>query len=187
MSTSLQNCVVIFDLDGTLVDSAPDLTAALNHVLQAEGLGPIPLAEMRPMVGHGAAALLKAAYQYYGMPSPEGEKHEHHLSLFKAYYQDHLTDHSRPFEGAVACLEKLKSAGASLAVCTNKVEKFSLPLLQDLGLDHWFSEVICRDSLEEYKPSGLPLLTILNRVGCTNGIMVGDTTTDLYAARAANT
>ena len=182
----LDDLVVIFDLDGTLVDSAPDLAGAMNAVLRAEGLAPVPSEDVRPLVGDGARALLVRGFAENDRVFPEGEAGDALVARFLAHYAAHLTDGTRPFPGAEAALGRLAGAGASLAVCTNKPERLTWPLLDGLGLTPWFAVVLGRDSLPQHKPDALPLLTISERTGRRRGVMVGDTATDRDAARAAN-
>lgn len=181
----LGDLVAIFDLDGTLVDSAPDLTAALNHVLEKRGLARVDPATVRPMVGHGAKALLVSGLGMQGHDFDEGEEGEAMVADFLDYYRAHIVDGSTLFPGVTACLDALEARGAALAVCTNKLESLALPVLKELGVLDRFDPVICRDSLPEYKPSPLPLQEILARTGRARGVMIGDTMTDVKAARAA--
>ncbi|MCI5045072.1 MAG: HAD-IA family hydrolase [Aquisalinus sp.] len=183
--TPPRNTVLIFDLDGTLVDSAPDLAEAMNHVLQLEGFTPLPPEEVRHLVGHGARALLEAGLAAHGS-SVTDEKMDALIALFIEHYKAHLTDKSRPFPGVTEALSVLRDEGFPLAVCTNKREELALPLLRDLALSSYFECIICRDSLPKYKPDPLPLQTCAERTGTTSGIMVGDTMTDLSAALAAD-
>ncbi|MCI5046791.1 MAG: phosphoglycolate phosphatase [Aquisalinus sp.] len=183
--TPPRNTVLIFDLDGTLVDSAPDLAAAMNHVLGLEGFPPLPPEDVRHLVGHGARALLEAGLATHGASATD-EKMDGLIALFIAHYKAHLTDKSRPFQGATKTLRVLRDQGFPLAVCTNKREELALPLLNDLDLSSYFDCVICRDSLPKYKPDPLPLRTCAERTGTSSGIMVGDTMTDLSAALAAD-
>ncbi len=184
-TTDLSQFVVIFDLDGTLVDSAPDLTATLNVILQAQGLWAVPPEKVRGMVGHGARALLRAGFAYQEKTFPEDERGDAMLEAFVDYYRDHIADHSAPFPGCEATLERLATAGATLAVCTNKLEALAFPLLEMLSLRDHFQVILGRDSLPTYKPDPAPLLEILRRTNRPHGIMIGDTDTDRGAARAA--
>ena len=181
----LRDTVVIFDLDGTLIDSAPDLTASLNHVLGLEGLAAVDPAVVRSLVGHGARALLIKGYELHGKHFPEGPEGEALVSSFIDYYAANSTVHTTLFPGAESCLDRLEEYDAALAVCTNKLERLSFPILDSLGVRERFAEIICRDSLPEYKPSPLPLQEILRRTGRERGVMTGDTMTDINAARAA--
>lgn len=181
----LSDLVVIFDLDGTLVDSAPDLTEAMNAILTREGLSPLPAGEVRHLVGEGARALLERGFAENGRAFPQGSAGDRLVSDYIDHYEDHIADSSFVFEGCDACLEALARAGATLAVCTNKVERLAFPLLRALGLLSRFEIVLGRDSLAAHKPDPAPLQEILRRSGRSRGVMVGDTLTDLLAGRRA--
>lgn len=181
----LSDVVVIFDLDGTLVDSAPDLCSALNHVLKNEGLDDVPLHAVRAAVGHGARASLKQAYLHLGAEMPDDPHLDDQVERFVDYYRDHIVDESCLFEGAVSCMNTLEQSGAKLAVCTNKMEGLAFSVLEALGVKSRFEVILGRDSLAEHKPSGLPLKEILSRTGRAKGVMIGDTMTDVNAARNA--
>lgn len=182
----LSGAVCIFDLDGTLVDSAPDLSAALNVMLERAGLQPMSPDETRPYVGEGARALLKLGYGRQGREFPEGEEADALLKDYVEVYADRIADLSRPFPDLEGALEQLRHEGAALSVCTNKKEVLARPLLEKLKLLHWFEPIIGSDTLEERKPSPLPLQHILNVTQADRGIMIGDTHTDKRAAEAAN-
>ena len=181
----LSGLCVIFDLDGTLVDSGPDLTAAMNHVLAEEGLPELPESTVRHLVGDGARALLRRGYEADGRAFPEGEPGDALVARFVAHYQKNLTTRSRPFPGLDACLDRLERSGAALAVCTNKPHDLAVGVLEELRLAPRFAEVLGRDSLSAFKPDPAPLLEILWRTGRPRGVMVGDTMTDVAAGRAA--
>ncbi|WOI52547.1 HAD-IA family hydrolase [Parvularcula sp. LCG005] len=183
--SALKDVVTILDLDGTLVDSAPDLCATLNIVLESQGLEPVPLDGVRALVGEGAVAMMKKGFALQGRSFPDGDEGNALRQQFFDYYETHSTDHSTVFEGVFDALEGLQAEGAALAICTNKIERLSHPLLEKLGLTPYFDEIICRDTLPEHKPSGLPLRIIRERTEKMKGVMVGDTMTDLNAARAA--
>ena len=184
--SDLSGLVVIFDLDGTLVDSAPDLAGAMNAVLRAEGLRPLAPAVVRPLVGDGARALLRRGYAENERAFPDGAAGDALVGAFLEHYAAHLADETRAFPGAEDALDALAAAGAALAVCTNKPERLTHPLLDRLGLAARFEIVLGRDSLARCKPDPLPLLTIRARTGRARGVMVGDTATDRDAARAAD-
>ena len=181
----LSDLVVIFDLDGTLVDSAPDLTGAMNAVLVAEGLAALAPHEVRHLVGDGARALLRRGFEADGRAFPDGAAGDALVADFIAHYRAHLADETRPFGGAEACLDRLSAAGAALAVCTNKPHALAVMVLERLGLMDRFAVVLGRDSLALFKPDPAPLLAILERTNRARGAMIGDTMTDVAAARAA--
>ena len=182
----LQGAVIAFDLDGTLVDTAPDLVGTLNVLLKAEGLPPLPLDEARPFIGRGARWLIERGFEAAGA-------HLHPARVqplfdrFIAHYLDHIADESRPFPGCAAALDALKAQGAKLCVCTNKRTDLSVALLETLGLAGRFEAVIGADSTPAIKPDPLHLHAAVDAVGgrMDRTILVGDAATDAGAARAA--
>jgi phosphoglycolate phosphatase len=182
----MRDLTLIFDLDGTLVDTAPDLVAATNHVLAHLGLPRVDEASLRPFVGHGAKHMICRAV------GPDAERmsdaqHEALLKRYLDYYGDHIADSSRPFEGIVALLERYKAQGARLAVCTNKIERMSKLLLDALDLSRYFDFVAGRDTLGAAKPDPEALLGTIRHAGGDRrrAIMVGDSGVDIATARAA--
>lgn len=178
---------IVFDLDGTLVDTAGDLVAALNHVLAAEGVGPLALADAVKMVGNGARAMLRTALLESGrQPSPE--ELDRMTADFLAWYLDHIAIHSRPFPGATDALDRFASAGWQLAVCTNKFERAARRLLDELGLSARFAAISGQDTFSAMKPHPLHLLETVKAAGGTaaRAIMVGDSNVDADTARNAN-
>src|SRR6478735_6937455 len=129
---------IVFDLDGTLVDTAPDLITALNHVLDREGLPPVPLHAARNMIGAGARKLIERGLEAEGRTMTVDELNRM-TADFIAYYADHIADESRPFEGLEAALDDLAARGHRLAVCTNKLEWLSKRLLDALNLTPRFA------------------------------------------------
>lgn len=178
----LDGYCVIFDLDGTLVDTAPDLAAATNHVLRHEGFEPVSADKIRHFVGNGAKAMLAAGFNERGVPEITEREMDQHVALFLEHYRVNYAEHSKPFDGLEACLRELQRLGAKLAVCTNKREELAFLVLEAFALADWFDPVICRDSLPVYKPAPEPLLTCVERSGTRRGIMIGDSATDLHAA-----
>lgn len=181
----LDDAVCIFDLDGTLVDSAPDLTAALNRQLVKLGLDAMAPDEVRPLVGEGARALLRHSFEAQGRAFPEGETADTMVAAYIDDYAERICEHSRLFDGVENCLKRLTAEGAELAVCTNKTERLAGPLLEKIGIREHFGTVIGADSLSEKKPSPTPLFHILEASGRTAGVMIGDTMTDRLAGEAA--
>lgn len=177
---------ILFDLDGTLIDSAPDLAAATDHVLAAHGRPLVGLAGVRHMVGDGARALIERGFAATGTPLPP-DRVAGAVRLFLDHYGANLSAHTRPFEGVVAVLEELRRAGTTLAVCTNKVEGLSRSILRDLRLDGFFADVVGGDTLPVKKPDGGHLTGTLARLGLAGrpAAMVGDSANDVLAARAA--
>ncbi len=184
--SALAGATIVFDLDGTLVDSAPDLIGTLNVILQEEGIAPLPLDEARPFIGHGARRLMERGFAAQGHPVPT-ERMPELFDRFLAHYNQHSADHTRPFPGAVRCLTELKAAGARLAVCTNKLTDLSLPILQKLDLIDFFDAVIGADLAPAPKPDARHLTHTIEAAGgrVDRAVMVGDASTDAGAARAA--
>jgi len=177
---------IIFDLDGTLVDTAPDLTAALNAVLTKASHRPVSEAETRHMVGRGARALIENALAATGAP-PDADLVAEMLGQYLEFYGAHLADHSAPFPRVVETLDALRKEGMRLGVCTNKPEALSQRLLRALGLERHFAAVLGGDSLPVRKPDPGHLIETVRRAGgdVARAVMVGDSVTDLAAARAA--
>jgi len=178
--------LVVFDLDGTLVDTAPDLSAAMNVILSREGLGELAPASVRLMVGRGARVLMERGLEAAGIV-PDSARLDRLVDEFLAVYEQRIALESRPFPGAIEAVEALASNGARLAICTNKPERLSELLLGELGIREHFVSLIGGDSLMRRKPFAEPLLEAIARAGCTPAetVMVGDSVTDIQTARAA--
>jgi phosphoglycolate phosphatase len=177
---------VVFDLDGTLVDTAPDLINALNFVLGREGLPPVPLHSARNMIGAGARRLIERGLELEGR-SAGLEDITRLTSDFIDYYAAHIADLSRPFEGLETALDDLASRGYRFAVCTNKLEWLSKLLLDQLGLGSRFSAICGADTFGVSKPDPAILRQTVARAGghLASAIMVGDAGPDIGVARRA--
>jgi phosphoglycolate phosphatase len=177
---------IVFDLDGTLVDTAPDLIATLNTILAREGLPPIAFEAARNMVGGGARHMIERGLAAEGRTSVPAEV-ERLCGQFIEHYAAHIADHSRPFPGVEAALDELARAGCRLAVCTNKLEWLSLRLLGALGLADRFAAICGADTFGVQKPDAAILRGTVARAGgrTERAIMVGDAITDIAVARAA--
>ncbi len=177
---------IAFDLDGTLVDSAPDLVATLNVVLAEIGLGPVGIEHARNLVGGGARLMIERGLAKQGAQFPPAEI-DRLLARFLAYYDHHIADHSRPFPDAKIVLEELARSGAKLLVCTNKLERYSVKLLEAMGLGAYFPVVAGADTFPVRKPNPGHLLLAIERAGGDPkaAVMVGDSRTDVATARAA--
>ena len=184
--SGLAGATVVFDLDGTLVESAPDLVATLNVLLAQEGAKPLPLAEARNMIGQGARALLAKGFAAEGIVVEEPRLSEL-FERFIAHYREHIADESFVFPGVEAALDTLQGAGATLAVCTNKRTDLSLSLLGELGLIDRFAAIIGPDSAGAAKPDPRHLLHAIEHAGgrADRAVMVGDSSSDALAAQAA--
>jgi phosphoglycolate phosphatase len=178
--------IVVFDLDGTLVDTAPDLISALNHVLDGEGLPPVPLHAARAMIGAGARKLIERGLELEGRVTSV-EDVTRLTNDFIDYYAAHIADASRPFDGLVAALDELQAQGYRFAVCTNKLEWLSKLLLDQLGLSARFSAICGADTFGVSKPDPAILKQTVARAGgqLSSAIMVGDAGPDVGVARRA--
>jgi phosphoglycolate phosphatase len=178
--------IVVFDLDGTLVDTAPDLINALNFVLDREGMPPLPLASARNLIGAGARKLIERGLEAGGGTVTAGEL-DRMMRGFIDYYAEHIADESRPFEGLEAALDDLEGRGCRFAVCTNKLEWLSKLLLERLGLTRRFAAICGADTFGVAKPDPAILHQTIARAGgqSSASVMVGDSGTDIGAARRA--
>jgi phosphoglycolate phosphatase len=177
---------VVFDLDGTLVDTAPDLIAALNFVLGREGLPPMPLKSARNMIGAGARKLIERGLEREGVTMSVADV-DRLMKDFIDYYAAHIADASQPFEGLEAALDELAAQDCRFAVCTNKLEWLSKRLLDQLGLSGRFSAICGADTFGVSKPDPVILQQTVARAGGTMAatIMVGDAGPDVGVARRA--
>jgi phosphoglycolate phosphatase len=177
---------VVFDLDGTLVDTAPDLVDTLNVVFAHEGLPPVPFATARNLIGGGARRMIERGLQAEGRSYMPTEI-DRLFARFIDYYSAHIADRSRPFPALEAALDSLAADGARLAVCTNKLERLSVRLLEALGLAHRFHAVCGQDTFGVQKPNPEFLRATIGRAGgdAKRAVMVGDSANDIDAARAA--
>lgn len=178
--------VAVFDLDGTLVDTAPDLVATLNIILGREKLPAIAFEDARTLIGGGARKLLERGLAIEGV-RPEAARMERLVADFIAHYADNIANGSRPFDGTLAALDELAAGGFRLAVCTNKLEWLSLRLLDTLGLSARFAAICGADTFGVAKPDPAILTATIARAGGQVGhaVMIGDSATDVGAARAA--
>ena len=177
---------IAFDLDGTLVDSAPDLLGALNVVLHEAGLDPISAEDARGLYGGGARVLIESGLEFHGVHRGVADI-DAMQKRFLAYYEDHLADGSAPFPGAAEMLDALAEKNAHLIVVTNKFERFSVKLLKLLGLAGRFQVIAGPDTFGLRKPDPGHLLRAVERAGGDPSatVMVGDSITDVATARAA--
>ncbi len=175
--------VVVFDLDGTLADTAADLTASLNHMLVRMGRARLPGARVTEMVGGGMRNLLERGLAATGVVTPALV--EAGVPTFLEYYKAHIADESRPYAGAEAALDELTARGVRLAICTNKPERLTHLLLAAFGWTERFASVIGGDTLPERKPAAEPLWEAIRRAGGGRGVLVGDSITDVETAVAA--
>ncbi|HEV2818227.1 MAG TPA: HAD family hydrolase [Allosphingosinicella sp.] len=171
--------VIAFDLDGTLADTAPDLAAALNHVLGALGRPEVDPESVRHLVGHGARALLRRALDDEALV-------ERGLPLYLDFYSANICVGTRCYPALEPAMDELAARGARLAICTNKPERLTHLLVDALGWRGRFAAIVGADTLPVRKPDPLPLLEAVARAGGGRAAFVGDSITDAETARAAH-
>jgi phosphoglycolate phosphatase len=178
--------LVVFDLDGTLVDTAPDLIDTLNVILAREKLAPVAYDVARVMIGGGARVLIERGLSAACRDCGKAEIDRLYTD-FVAYYADHLADRSQPFPGALEAMDRLAADGFRLAICTNKLEGLSVSLINALGLAPRFAAICGQDTFAVAKPDPAFLLKTIARAGgtATRTVMVGDSAADIGVARAA--
>jgi phosphoglycolate phosphatase len=182
----MHELTVVFDLDGTLVDTAPDLVAATNHALSDIALPAVSASVLTPWVSFGARRMIEEGLRHT-KSNVSAKEVDRLLALFLGHYEKNIAVHSRPFAGAVEALHYLRSMGARLAVCTNKREGLSRLLLKSLGLHDEFAAIAGRDTYPVSKPHPDHLIGVIREAGGkpSHAIMVGDTKIDIAAATAA--
>lgn len=178
--------LIVFDLDGTLVDTAPDLVSALNFVLQREGLPLVPMASARTMIGAGARKLIERGLELDDR-TMSARDIDRLTQDFIGYYKAHIADASRPFDGLFAALDDLEGRGFRFAVCTNKLEGLSKLLLDKLGMTKRFAAICGADTFGVSKPDPAILRQTIAQAGgeVSASIMVGDAGPDVGVARRA--
>jgi len=177
---------LLLDLDGTLVDSAQDLASAVNSILVELGLDPLPQATLMSFVGRGARSLVRRAIEHAD-PSGGVARDEVVLRRFLGHYKKVMLQHTVPFPGVSAGLERLQAAGVPMAIVSNKPEEPTLLISEALGLSRFFGAILGGDSTDQKKPSARPLEVAAARLGVAlaDCVMVGDSDVDLAAAEAA--
>ena len=178
--------LVIFDLDGTLVDTAPDLVASLNHTITVEGLPPVTFEDLTHLVGQGVHMMLERAFRMHDRVLDD-ETRARLYDRFIAFYMETMPGKSSPYPGVIAAMDRLEAAGFKLAVCTNKVGMLTLPLLEKLGLKERFVAITCGDTFEFRKPDARHILGTIELAGTlpSRSVMVGDSINDIAAAKNA--
>ena len=184
---ALAGATIILDLDGTLVDTAPDLVRALNAVVEADGYPATPIEDVRAMVGRGSRALLRRAYARCGTALPEPLM-DARQAAFLAIYEAGIADHSRPFPGVEAALDAFMAAGAICVIATNKPQHLTERLIDTLGWRRRFARLVGADAASRKKPHAAHLIEAAGgRDAISRAVMIGDSATDVAAARAAGT
>jgi phosphoglycolate phosphatase len=184
--SKLKDWTVVFDLDGTLIETASDICAVLNDLLAEEGIPPLPYDQARLLVGRGAWALVQRGFEAAGAPIDDSRLDEL-VDRFVDLYRPRIAEKSRPFPGCLEALAALREAGATLCVCTNKRTGLSVALFEALGMSHWFAAIVGPDAVGARKPDPDHLLAAIRLAGgdSSRAIMVGDGEPDAGAARAA--
>ena len=179
--------MVMIDLDGTLIDTVPDLAAAANRMLADLGRPSWDIQHYRAWIGNGVPRFVKRALTGAMQAEPDPKLFEQALGPFRRHYGEAVSNLSRPYPGVVEALEQLTDQGYSLACITNKAEAFTLPLLKNLELYKYFKLVLSGDSLSKQKPDPLPLQHACRHfsIDTSHGVLVGDSSNDVHAARAA--
>ncbi|MEJ0059024.1 MAG: phosphoglycolate phosphatase [Terricaulis sp.] len=185
-SGAFADATIVFDLDGTLVDTAPDLVRALNETLDLEGLPRMTLETVRRMVGRGSRVLIERAAGLAGVQF-SAERLDQLTKAFIDFYKADIASQSAAFPGAAAALDSLAAAGAKLSVCTNKRTDLSQQLLEALGLAQRFSAIVGADAVPHCKPHPDHYRAAVERAGgiVRRSLMVGDTAADVAAAKSA--
>ncbi|HVW56068.1 MAG TPA: phosphoglycolate phosphatase [Rhizobiaceae bacterium] len=178
--------IIVFDLDGTLVDTAPDLLDSLNHSLASAGLKNTGQSELRSFVGLGARVMIERAFAAHGRQIEDGAL-ERMLTDFLDHYTSHIPGKSAPYPGVLAALDRFSQAGYTLAVCTNKLEGLSKRLLGALGIANRFAAICGADTFAFRKPDPRHLKSTIAEAGGDpeRALMVGDSRTDIDTAKSA--
>jgi len=177
---------IVWDLDGTLVDSAPDLASALNTVLNQRGFFTHSIDTVRTMIGNGVPKLVERGFNAVGV-RPDPVQLDEFVAMFVKEYTTCATDKTRPYPGVVEALQEIHSMNIPMGVCTNKPEAFTRQILDGLGLSGYFSSVVGGDSTSARKPDPEPVLTCLRGLVSepASSLMIGDSVHDVHAAHAA--
>jgi phosphoglycolate phosphatase len=178
--------IVVFDLDGTLAETAPDLIATLNVILRREKMAELPLEKARDMIGAGAKALIQRAFDVAGRDL-SSDRLDALFVQYLDHYRDHIADLTELFPGVIQALDALEKDGFCLAVCTNKLEEHARLLLEKLGVMHRFVALTGKDTFAFSKPDPRHLLETIRLAGADplRAVMVGDSRTDIDTAKAA--
>jgi phosphoglycolate phosphatase len=179
--------MVLIDVDGTLVDSVPDLAWCVDATMRELGMPERGEAAVRHWVGNGVERLVKRALLNRLDGEPDAALYNKALPVFQAFYSENTSKRSKLYAGVADALEFLRSTGVRLGCVTNKASRFTLPILRDLGIADYFATVLCGDEVERKKPDPQPLLTVAERLqtAAERSMMIGDSMSDVKAARAA--
>lgn len=186
MAEDLKGTALLFDLDGTLVDTVEDLAAAMNHALSEVGLAAVPTAEVRHLVGHGARRMLMRGYMVSAGREAGAAELDLAMTRFLDHYQANIAVHSRPFDHAIEMIEGFLARGARAAICTNKREQMARLLIETLGVSPLFDAIVGADTTVAAKPDPAPVRFCLEKTGARRAVFIGDSDTDIRAAKAAD-
>lgn len=183
----MSSSVVVFDLDGTLVDTAPDLMASLNHAVTQAGLQPVSYEDLTHLVGHGAKAMIERTFALRNTPLSASDL-EWQMKEFVDFYHGSMPGESLPYPGLLDAMDRLSQAGFTLAVCTNKLEMLATSLIESLGLMHRFAAITGGDTFPVRKPDAEHLLATIRLAGGVpeRSVMIGDSLNDILVARNAS-
>jgi phosphoglycolate phosphatase len=184
MAGDFDGAAVLFDLDGTLVDTAEDLAVSMNFALAGAGINPIPGSQVRHLVGYGARHMLMRGYQISAARDATEEELDAALEQFLAHYQENIAVHSRPFDGVVEMIGRQRDQGVRFAICTNKREALAVLLIEALGLAPLFDVIIGADTASAPKPDPAPVHLCMDKLGVRRGVFIGDSDTDIRTAGA---
>ena len=178
--------IIVFDLDGTLIDTAPDLLDSLNHSLAVGELPPVDATGFKRFVGHGGRVMIERAYAAR-QKTLSTDDHDRLLGLFMEHYTQNIPGKSRPYPGVLEAIARFEAAGYLIAVCTNKYEAHSLQLIEALGLTRHFTAICGQDTFPFRKPDPRHLFETIALAGGdrNRALMVGDSQTDIDTAKAA--
>ena len=185
MAADLAGGALIFDLDGTLVDTVEDLAASMNHALTAAGHDPVPAAQVRHLVGHGARRMLMRGFEVSAGRAAAEVELDAAMLHFLDFYCANIAVHSRPFDHVVEMIEGFIARGARAAICTNKREALARHLIETLGLTPIFDAIVGADTASAAKPDPAPVRLCLEKTAAKRAVFLGDSDTDIRAAAAA--
>lgn len=182
----MSQTTIVFDLDGTLINTAADLVDSLNYTIAAADLEPVGADDLNHLVGHGARVMIERAFAMRGKSISE-EEFTPLMERFIAHYKANMPGESKPYDGLVDALDRLEAAGYRLAVCTNKMEGLARPLLEGLGLTRYFAAITGGDTFDVRKPDAQHLIGTIEKAGGNpqRAIMVGDSRNDILVAQNA--
>ena len=175
--------IVGFDLDDTLIDTSGDLAAAVNYAIGTIGRPPFPVASIHPFVGKGAKVMLERALDASG--GHDAALLDKLLPILLDYYEQNLAIHSVPYPGLIEAMNALSARGVKLAICTNKAERFTIPLMHQIGLSDRFAAIVGGDTVGVAKPDPAPIHEMIARAGGGRTIFIGDTINDIAGAKNA--